>query len=233
MKHDGSHTIIRETSEREKKLFRKALVLGYATVVYNVAEGIVSMFFGLLDDSPTLFGFGMDSMIETVSAIGIILMIYRIRVNPDSLRTQGEVMALRITGFCFFALAALLGVMVVYNLIQGIAPNSTLPGVIVSIISIGSMLWLIRAKQNLGKALNSPAIIADANCNRVCVYMSIVLLASSSLFLLTGFGFFEVLGTLGIIWFSIREGIEALNKAKGMHQCCCGRDCDGSPKVIN
>jgi divalent metal cation (Fe/Co/Zn/Cd) transporter len=36
-------------------------------------------------------------------------------------------------------------------------------------------------KTRVGKQLGSDAILADANCTRVCVYMSVVLLLSSLL----------------------------------------------------
>lgn len=220
------------TFDKRLILFKKAMLLAYFTVAYNFIEGIVSLAFGVVESSLTLVGFGVDSLIETISAIGIILMVYRIRQNPDSLRTQGEILALKITGFCFYGLAVSLSALAVYNLANGIVPYNTFPGVIVSLISIVSMLWLINAKQNIGKALNSPAILADANCNRVCVYMSVALLASSGLYFMTGIPYFETLGSLGLVWFSVKEGLESFKKAKGMHACCCGRDCDGSAKVI-
>jgi hypothetical protein len=43
--------------------------------------------------------------------------------------------------------------------------------------------------------------------------MSVVLLASSLIFQLTGLGFVDVLGALGLIYFSISEGKEAFEKA--------------------
>jgi divalent metal cation (Fe/Co/Zn/Cd) transporter len=213
--------------------YRRAYWLAILTIIFNLAEGLVSVTFGLSDDSLTLFGFGIDSFIETISAIGILVMIRRTRLNPASLRSQFEVNALRLTGYCFFALALLLFISGVYNVAEGVKPQTTLPGLIIALISIVSMIFLIKAKKHTGNQLQSQAIIADANCNLVCIYMSVVLLVSSALYEIFGFAFFDLLGTAGIIWFSVSEGLEALKKAKGMHACCCGRDCDGSAKVIN
>ena len=66
-------------------------------------------------------------------------------------------------------------------------------------------------------------ILADANCTMVCIYMSVVLLVSSLIYQLTGFGFVDSLGAVGLIYFSINEGRESFEKAKGL-ECDCGDD---------
>jgi hypothetical protein len=63
-------------------------------------------------------------------------------------------------------------------------------------------------------------ILADANCTMVCIYMSVVLLISSFIYQFTGFGFVDSLGALGLIYFSINEGRESFDKAKGL-ECSC------------
>lgn len=82
------------------------------------------------------------------------------------------------------------------------------------------MIWLMKAKKNVGKKLDSDAIIADANCTRVCVYMSLVLLASSLVFELTGFAYADAIGAAGLAYFSFSEGREAFEKARGK-ECAC------------
>jgi divalent metal cation (Fe/Co/Zn/Cd) transporter len=76
------------------------------------------------------------------------------------------------------------------------------------------------AKKSVGRKLDSDPIIADANCTKVCVYMSIVLLISSLIYELTGFAYADAIGAAGLIYFSINEGREAFEKAKGK-ECCC------------
>ena len=76
------------------------------------------------------------------------------------------------------------------------------------------------AKRSVGKKLRSEPIISDSNCTKVCVYMSIVLLASSLIYELTGFAYADSIGAAGLIYFSISEGKEAFEKAKGKN-CSC------------
>ena len=178
------------------------------------------MALGYADETLTLFGFGADSFIEVMSGIGIAIMILRIRQNPDSQKNRFEKTALRITGTAFYLLAAGLLTGIVLNIINHKKPETTIWGVVISLVSIAVMAWLLNAKKRIGKKLNSEPIIADANCTRICIYMSLVLLASSLVYELTGFTYADVLGAAGLIYFSVKEGLEAFEKVKGK-ECSC------------
>lgn len=200
-----------------------ALWLALFTIFYNLAEGLISIFFGISDEALTLFGFGVDSFIEVMSGIGILAMVIRIRQNPDAPRSQFERTALRVTGTAFYLLVVGLAITAVYNTVVGHKPETTLPGLVISVISIAIMWALVAGKRKVGRALNSQPILSDANCTMVCIYMSVVLLISSLVYELTGFGFVDSIGALGLIWFSYNEGKEAFEKAAGM-ECDCEDD---------
>jgi divalent metal cation (Fe/Co/Zn/Cd) transporter len=201
-----------------------ALRLSYFTIIYNFAEGIVSIFFGAQDETLALFGFGIDSFIEVISGLGILAMVLRIRRNAGAPRSQFERTALRITGTSFYLLAAGLGATSVWNLFTAHKPATAFPGLVISLVSIAVMWALVMGKRKVGRALDSSPVLADANCTRVCIYMSVVLLMSSLIYRLTGFGFADSLGALGLIYFSVREGREAFEKAAGLEEDCC-REC--------
>jgi len=201
------------------KYWQYALWLALFTIFYNLAEGLVSVFFGAQDQALTLFGFGVDSFIEVMSGIGILAMVLRIQRNPDTPRSRFERTALRVTGISFYLLAAGLAVTAIYNLFTAHKPTTTLPGLIISLVSIAAMWLLVLGKRKVGRSLESAPILADANCTLVCIYMSLVLLVSSLIYQFTGFGFVDSLGALGLIYFSVNEGREAFNKAAGMEDC--------------
>ena len=140
-----------------RRYYRYALLLGVFTVVYNLGEGVVSIFFGLQDETLTLFGFGIDSFIECLSGLGIVAMVLRIQSNPDTPRSTFERTALRVTGASFYLLAAGLFVTAVANVILGHKPTTTVMGVIVSLISIAVMWALVAAKIRVGRQLHSCA----------------------------------------------------------------------------
>src|SRR5215210_932558 len=86
------------------KYWSYALWLALFTIFYNLAEGLISIFFGFSDETLTLFGFGVDSFIEVMSGVGILAMVLRIRQNPQTPRSQFERTALRVTGSSFYLL---------------------------------------------------------------------------------------------------------------------------------
>jgi len=212
------------TQTTTNKYWTYALWLALFTIFYNLAEGVISIFFGISDEALTLFGFGVDSFIEVMSGIGILAMVLRIRQNPETPRSQFERTALRVTGTSFYLLAVGLAATAVYNLFTAHEPQTTLPGLIISIISIAVMWALVTGKRKVGRTLDSSPILADANCTMVCIYMSVVLLASSLIYEVTGFGFVDSIGAVGLIYFSYSEGKESFEKAAGLEDCCDDED---------
>lgn len=204
----------------KNRLYNTAFLLALITIIYNLVEGLVSTFFGYSDETIALFGFGVDSFIEVISGIGIAHMILRIRKNNNVTRDEFEKTALRITGTAFFLLTAGLFITSVYNVIVDHKPETTFWGVVISSISIVTMTVLIKAKLNVGRKLDSSAVIADANCTKVCLYMSMILLISSGLYELFGIGYFDSLGSLGLAYFSFKEGKECFEKVKSDKLCC-------------
>jgi len=212
-------------SVEKQRLYNFALYLSIFTIVYNIAEGLISTFVGFSDESLTLFGFGVDSFIETISGIGIAAMVIRTSNNPASHKSLFEITALKITGWSFYVLSGGLLITSILSVISGNQPNSTFWGVIISLISIVAMLGLIYYKKKVGKALDSKAMIADANCNVVCVYMSITLLSSSFLYEVFSLPYVDAAGALGLVYFSVKEGKECFQKAESLNDTCsCEHD---------
>jgi len=196
-----------------KSTYDKVYGLAVFTIAYNFVEGLVSIWFGIGDETLALFGFGVDSFVEVISGIGILQMVIRIRNNPESAISKFEKSALRITGFSFYLLAAGLVAGALINIIKGHKPETTIWGIVISVISILIMYWLYSSKMVCGRKLNAEPVIADARCTLVCIYMSVVLLVSSVIYELTGFGWVDTLGAIGLAWFSFSEGREAFEKA--------------------
>lgn len=206
----------------QKKLYQYIFLLSLFTIFYNLAEGWISVYFGIEEETLTLFGFGADSFIEAISGLGIAHMVVRIKNNKENTNIdQFEKTALRITGLAFYLLSASLAIGIVIKLVRDEAPHSTVPGIIIALISILVMWVLVIMKTRIGNKLNSSPILADASCTKICIYMSVVLLVSSFAYEMLKINYIDVLGTIGIIYFSIREGKESFDKAKGIHSCSC------------
>ncbi len=213
-------------SRQQQKLINTALFLSIFTIVYNLFEGIISLYFGVKDETISLAGFGVDSFVEVLSGIGVGHMVWRMKYSLISERDTFERRALYITGVSFFILTAGIVSGSVLNIVFGVKPVTTIPGVIISVISIASMYFLYKYKLKTGKALNSEAIISDANCTRTCFQLSFVLLGSSLLYEFFKIGYIDIIGGLGIAYFAFKEGLEAIEKAKSSNLSCgCNGDC--------
>ena len=218
-------TIAFRPAAQSEAFYRWANALALITIFYNVAEGMVSMFFGYEDGTIALFGFGVDSFVEVISGIGIWHMVRRMRQKGSENHDAFEKTALKVTGTAFYLLTAgLIGTSCI-SLLKGYRPETTFWGIIVSGISILTMWLLMHYKLKVGRKYNSHALIADAHCTRTCIYLSVVLLIASLGYEITGFGLLDALGAIGIALLSFREGREAFEKARGNLTCACQAGC--------
>ena len=209
-----------EVTRVKLKQYKRASLLAQITIFYNLIEGMVSVFFGAADETLSLLGFGIDSFVEVLSGIGIWIMVRRMLQNPDANPGPFEKKALQITGTAFYILGVGLFVTAGVNLYQGHRPETTFWGIVIAVISIFTMWALIHFKTKVGRQLDSEAILEDANCTKVCLYLSFVLLLASVGFELTGIGGIDSVGAILIAVFAFREGRESFEKAHGT-ACHC------------
>lgn len=210
------------TGYSHHRLIRIALLLSIITIGYNMVEAAISLYFGWADDTISLFGFGADSFVEVLSGVGIAHMMIRMKRsgNDPASRDRFERTALKITGSAFYLLTTGLVVGSILRLVSGSAPDTTMVGIIISLVSIATMYLLLKAKIAAGNALNSDAILADAECTRTCFYLSFILLFASLFYELFHLAHFDIAGSLGIAWFAFREGREAWEKARSDTLSC-------------
>lgn len=158
------------------KLYRKALALEYFTVCYNILEAFFSIFFGSEAGSIALMGFGLDSIVESLSGLILIWRLHKHGAVPKGEEEENEEKAIRFVAITFF----LLGAYVVYEsarrLIFAEIPSSSLPGVVIAVLSIIIMPVLSFSKRNLGIKINSEALVADSKETLVCAFLSLPLL---------------------------------------------------------
>jgi len=217
---------LKKKSSLNVNWLKTALWLSLITIFYNIIEGFVSVYFGNTDDTLVLLGFGIDSFVEVISGIGILHMVLRMQRAEIKEHDKFERTALRITGISFILLAAGLVTGSILNLLNKSNPVTTLAGIIIACVSILTMYFLMQSKLKTGKALNSEAIISDANCTRTCLYLSFILLLSSLLYEFLKISYIDIAGSLGIAWYAFSEGRESLEKArKNQLSCNCGENC--------
>lgn len=215
-----NNNLAEEKADGYFNLIKIALLLSLITIIYNIAEGLVSIFFGLKDETLALFGFGADSFVEVISGLGIFHMIIRMKNGTVEQRDGFERTALQITGFSFYILTAGLVLGAAMNLVLGNKPETTFAGIIISAVSILTMYFLMRSKLNVGKKLNSDAIVADANCTKTCFYLSFILLVSSLSYEILKISYLDIAGSIGIAVIAFREGKESFEKSRSEKLSC-------------
>ncbi len=181
----------------ESKLYKRALNLSYFTIIYNIAEGILSIFAGLIAGSTSLLGFGLDSVVESFSAT---ILVWRFRKSgkiSDNEEEEIEKKALKYIGYTFL----ILGIYILYEsaskIYTGKIPNPSLLGILIAIASIIVMPILFYMKYKTGKSLNSKSLIADSKQTLACMYLSIALL--SGLLLNYVYGIWQADPIVGIL----------------------------------
>ncbi|ADD41427.1 cation diffusion facilitator family transporter [Stackebrandtia nassauensis] len=209
------------TPSRRERLNRRSLRLAYATVGYNVAEGVVAIIAGAVASSTALIGFGIDSGIEVSSAT---VVIWQFRSTLPEAR---ERLALKLIAVSFFALAAWVGFDSVRSLLVGEAAQPSGVGIGLAAVSVVVMPLLVWAKRRTGRELGSASVEADSTQTLLCTYLSAVLLIGLTLNAVLGWSWADPAAALVIAAVAVREGVQAWRgeacddcAAPGAEQAC-------------
>jgi len=184
----------------------RAIRLEYFTVGWNIVEAVVALVAGGAASSIALIGFGLDSVIETVSGL-TLLWRFKQRGREEE---RAESRAVRVVGVTFLALAAYVGYEAGLDLWLRRAPEFSLPGFILAAVSLIVMPVLGTAKRRLARVVGSRALAADGLETILCSYLSATLLAGLALNRWQGWWWADPVAGLAISGFMIHEGIEAL-----------------------
>jgi len=196
-------------------LHRRALLLSWFTVGYNIVEGIVSIAAGAAAGSIALIGFGMDSFIESLSGSVMIWRFSGRGSRTDDEERRIEVIAEKLVGATFFIFAAYIFYESAGKLLRREMPDPSLVGIVIASLSIVIMPVLYVLKYRTGKAIGSRGLVADSKETLACTYLSVSLLAGLGLNYLFGMWWADPVVGLLVVYFLVREGIETLRGEDG------------------
>ena len=202
----------------DPNLQRRALLLSYFTFGYNLLEALAALLAGWLAGSIALVGFGLDSLVESLSG-GV--MIWRFRHHPGlsaEAVEQRERRAIRIVGWAFLILGAYVLYESLEKLILREMPAASLFGIIIAIVSLIVMPGLYLYKYRTGKSLGSRSLMADSRQSLACAWLSLALLIGLGLNYLFGFWQADPIIGLVVAGFLFREGRETTKAGK---LCAC------------
>jgi cation diffusion facilitator family transporter len=187
--------------------------LEYFTLGWNLTEAAVAVGAGVFAGSIALIGFGIDSLIESLSG-GILL--WRLRQAKAETDQRRERLALRLVGISFFVLALYVAIEAAKSLLRREQPETSIVGIVLAVVSLIVMPLLARAKRRVAARLDSRALHADSRQTDICAYLSVILLGGLLLNVLFGWWWADPTAALCMLPLIVREGMEAVHGGS----CC-------------
>ena len=195
------------------------------TIIWMTIEASIAIVTGFATHSVSLQGFGIDSIIELISG-GVLL--WRLRVEQRGGTTgvveRAERRAAWITAISLFALAVYIVGDSAFAFLTRSRPEASWWGIGLAIAATIIMPLLWRGKLRVARRIESAALKADAMCSITCAYMAITLLVGLLLNKFFGWWWADPLAALGLVYFIVKEGREALHEARTGETCCCGEE---------
>ncbi len=190
--------------------YKKALRLEYFTVIYNIIEAIASITFGSIANSIALVGFGLDSIVESLSGFVLIWRLQKQDKLTPAEEREIEKRATIFVGITFLVLATYVLFESIKKIVTKEIPDPSLPGIIIALISIVVMPILGLQKRKIGIKLNLKSLIADAKETFVCSTLSVALLLGLAGRYFFNFWYTDPIVGLIIVVYLVREGKELL-----------------------
>lgn len=181
---------------------RVRLVVG-ATITWNVVEAGVALAAGRAASSSALIGFGLDSVVEVLSAAAVAWQF----AAPDPRRRERT--AMRLIAVSFWGLAALVTVDALRSLLGAAEPEASPVGIALAGLSLAVMPFLSWFERRTGRELGSASAVADSRQTLLCAWLSAVLLVGLLLSAGPGWMWADPAAALVIAAVAVREGLEA------------------------
>ncbi|MEO8548519.1 MAG: cation transporter [Kofleriaceae bacterium] len=202
----------------------RALRLEYVTLGWNVVEGALALIAAGAATSVALLGFGLDSVVECLSA-GV--MIWRLRaerrgVDGEKLEAV-ENRARKLVAVSLFVLAAVVVLDSARALWMRERPEPTAPGIAVLVAAFIVMGFLAGAKRRAAKAIGSRAMVSDAFQTTTCMWLSATALVGLGANAALGWWWADPIAAVALTWFIVSEGREAWRG----EDCCDDDRCVG------
>lgn len=223
-------------AQRRAVLSRRIRFFVGATITYNVIEAVVAISAGTAASSSALIGFGLDSMVEVLSAAAVAWQFAG--RDPET----REKTALRLIAFSFFGLAAFVTFEALRSLFGAAEAQHSPVGIVLAAVSLAVMPFLSWAQRRAGRELGSRSAVADSKQTLLCTYLSGVLLAGLLLNSTLGWSWADPLAALVIAVVAVKEGLEAwkgdsccapsfkgVDAGVGEDACGSGRDGTSEP----
>jgi divalent metal cation (Fe/Co/Zn/Cd) transporter len=209
-----------------RSLRRIAWALTLGTILWNSLEAVIGLFTGVAARSVALLGFGLDSVVETTSAVIVAWHLTR--------SERSEQLAVRLIALTFFGIAAYVVFEAVGKLAGWIEPPAeTQVGMALVTLSLVVMPLLAGLKRRVAHRLGSVVLLADAAETQLCFYLSAIVLVGLAANVVLGWWWMDPLAALCVGAVALYEGQRAWAHGDlcgdGTRQLCGSECCPVCP----
>ncbi|PPH44035.1 cobalt transporter [Rathayibacter sp. AY1C9] len=188
---------------RRRVLQRRIRWIVGATIAYNVVEAIVALAAGTVASSTALVAFGLDSVVEVLSAAAVAWQFSG--RDPEA----RERTALRVIAVSFLGLAAFVAVDSIRALLGFSEAQHSPVGIVLAAVSLLVMPAFSLLERRTGRELGSVSAVADSKQTLLCSYLSAAVLVGLLLNSTLGWTWADPVAGLVIAAVAVRESLEA------------------------
>jgi divalent metal cation (Fe/Co/Zn/Cd) transporter len=192
------------------QLLAQSQRLAWITITWSLLEGIFGLGAAWTAGSVALLGFGLDAVVEAASG-GII--VWRSRAERHAIDEHAvdriEARAGKLVAVAMGSLAAYIAVEAIASLVLRHKPQVSVPGLVLTAVTMVMMQWLARRKRITARALGSRAMAADAFQTMACFYLAFIVLAGVGLNALYGWWWADPAAALLIVVPIVQEARES------------------------
>jgi divalent metal cation (Fe/Co/Zn/Cd) transporter len=198
------------TTERER-LRRLGLRLEYGTIAWNVLEAGLTIALGIAAGSLALIGFGGDSIIEVFAST---VIVWHLRPGHEEDNPQRTALALRLVGYAFAALAAVLATFAVRDLVTTRRPDESLWGAIYLVTAAVVMFGLGGVKHRVARRIDSAPLASEATLTVLDGFLAAGTAAGLGLNILFGWWWADPVTALVVAGICVSEARENLEESR-------------------
>ncbi len=203
-----------DTEPMAQDSIQRGRYLEYLTIGWNLGEAAVAIGAGVFAGSTALLGFGIDSLIESLSGS---VLLWRLHHGEKGERREQQ--AWRLVGVSLLVLAAYVAFGAVESLAERKPPAASYVGIGLALLCVIVMPLLARAKRRVAAGLGSRAMHADSRQSDICGYLSAILLIGLGANALLGWWWADPVAGLVMVPIIGKEGFEALRG----EACACDK----------
>ena len=194
------------------------------TILYNVAEGTIAIWSGIVAGSFALVFFGADSCIEVAAAC---LVLWRVGIEDGEHADAVEQRVVRFIGWTFIALSSAIVLQSSWAISQRSGAEESLVGIGLAVASVTLMPLIAVWKLRIAAEGNIQSIAIEAKETLACAILSLTLLIGLVANAAVGWWWLDAVTALLLVPWLLREGLDGIRRdgSPGDLQLCFCRSC--------